>query len=56
METMTYFSMILIIPVCTDFFPLDLIEILEIKADFCALLGLPTYGLEKITKVLNICR
>lgn len=48
--------MILIIPVSTDFFPLDLTEILERKADFCALFGLPTYGLGKIAQMLNVCR
>lgn len=53
---MTYFNMILIIPVCTNFFPLDLTEILERKSDFSALFGLPTYGLEKIAKMLNVCR
>lgn len=50
METMMYFNMVLTIAVYTDVFPSDLTEILKGKAEFCALFGPPTFGLEKNSK------
>lgn len=50
METMMYFNMVLTTAVYTDVFPLDLTEILKGKAEFCALFGPPTFGLEKNSK------
>lgn len=53
---MTYFNMLLKVVICTDVFPLDLTEILKGRAEFCALSGPLTYGLEKKQQKCSVCR